>query len=284
MQKSELFRRMRKNKFFVSGVIMLLLLLLVVIVGPYLTPFDPTAADLSARHVKPEWFSNGMNGHILGTDSLGRDIFARLVSGGRLSLLLAMTCVVINAVSGSLLGLIAGYFGGKVDNFIMRLCEIMMSLPQTILCICIMALLGARVSNLILVTAITGWVGFCRMARGTVLSIRKSEYVSASRVLGAKDLRIILEQVLPNVLTPLIIIASQSLGMSILNEASLSYLGCGIPISTPSWGNMISAGREYLTTASWTVIVPGLALMFTVLTFNFLGDGIRDVLDPHNKD
>lgn len=284
MQKSELFRRMRKNKFFIAGVIMLLLMLLLVLIGPYLTPFDPRESSLSARHIKPEWFIHGFQGHILGTDALGRDVFSRLVNGGRLSLIIAITCVLINAVSGSLLGLVAGFFGGRVDNVIMRVCEIMLSLPQTILCICIMALLGARVSNLILVTSLTGWVGFCRMARGTVLSIRKSEYVSASRVLGAKNLRIILEQVLPNVLTPLIIMVSQNLGFNILNEASLSYLGCGIPISTPSWGNMISAGREYLTTASWTVIVPGLALMFMVLTFNFLGDGIRDILDPHNKD
>lgn len=284
MQKQELFRRMRKSKFFIVGTVMLLILIITFIVGPLLTPWDPAKPNLRARHVEPEWFVKGFEGHILGTDAMGRDIFSRLVNGGTLSLSLALLCVAITAVFGTMLGLISGYFGGKVDNIIMRICEVMLSLPQTILCICIMALLGARVSNLVLVTSLTGWVQYCRLARGTVLSIRNSEYVMASRVLGAKNFNIIIHQVLPNVFTPLLIIASQSIGSCVLNEASLSYLGCGIPVTTPSWGGMISAGREYVTTAPWTVIVPGLALMFTVLAFNLLGDGVRDVLDPHNKD
>lgn len=263
---------------------MLVILILVFLIGPRLTPWDPTQNDLRSRHIPPEWFSNGFSGHILGTDALGRDIFSRLVNGGTLSVSLALVCVLITFVSGTILGLISGFYGGAVDTVIQRICEVMLSLPQTILCICIMALLGARVSNLVLVTSLTGWVQYCRLARGTVLSIRNSEYVSASRVLGASNLNIIMKQVLPNVFTPLVIIASQSIGSCILNEASLSYLGCGIPVTTPSWGGMISAGREYVTTAPWTVIVPGLALMFTVLAFNLLGDGIRDVLDPHNKD
>ncbi len=284
MQKKELLRRMRKSKFFMTGFVMLVILLLMFLIGPQLTPWDPAKPDLYSRHIEVEGFANGFEGHILGTDALGRDIFSRLVNGGKLSIALALICVAITAVTGSLLGLISGFFGGKVDIFIMRTCEVMLSLPQTILCICIMALLGAQVSNLIIVTALTGWVQYCRLARGTVLSIRNSEYVFASRVLGAKDFNIIIKQVLPNVFTPLLIIASQSIGSCILNEASLSYLGCGIPVTTPSWGGMISAGREYVTTAPWTVIVPGLALMFTVLAFNLLGDGVRDVLDPHNKD
>ncbi len=284
MQKSELFRRMRKSKFFMVGLVMLIILILIFLIGPRLTPWDPTRNDLRSRHIAPEWFAKGFDGHILGTDALGRDIFSRLVNGGTLSVSLALICVLITFTLGTLLGLISGFYGGKVDVVIQRICEIMLSLPQTILCICIMALLGARVSNLVLVTSLTGWVQYCRLARGTVLSIRNSEYISASRVLGERNFSIIMRQVLPNVFTPLVIIASQSIGSCILNEASLSYLGCGIPITTPSWGGMISAGREYVTTASWTVIVPGLALMFTVLAFNLLGDGIRDVLDPHNKD
>jgi len=284
MQRSELLRRMRKSKFFMTGFIMILILVISFVIGPMLTPWDPAKPDLMSRHIEIEGFVKGFEGHILGTDAMGRDIFSRLVNGGKLSIALALLCVAITAVTGTLLGLISGFFGGKVDIFIMRCCEVMMSLPQTILCICIMALLGARVSNLVLVTALTGWVQYCRLARGTVLSIRNAEYVMASRVLGAKDFNIIIKQVLPNVFTPLLIIASQSIGSCILNEASLSYLGCGIPVTTPSWGGMISAGREYVTTAPWTVVVPGLALMFTVLAFNLLGDGVRDVLDPHNKD
>lgn len=284
MQKAELLRRMRKSKFFMIGLCMLIFLIILFTIGPLVTPWDPAKPDLRARHILPEWFSNGFEGHILGTDALGRDIFSRLVNGGTLSLALALICVAITWVFGTLLGLISGFFGGKVDTIIMRVCEVMLSLPQTILCICIMALLGARVSNLIIVTSLTNWVQYCRLARGTVLSIRNSEYVMASRVLGAKDFNIIIKQVLPNVFTPVLIIASQSIGSCVLNEASLSYLGCGIPVTIPSWGGMISAGREYVTTAPWTVIVPGLALMFTVLAFNMLGDGIRDVLDPHNKD
>lgn len=284
MQKEELLRRMKKSKFFVIGTIMIVILIITFLVGPMLTPWDPAQPDLRSRHIEVEWLRNGFEGHIFGTDALGRDIFSRLVNGGTLSLMIALTIVAITAIIGTLLGLISGYWGGTMDNLIQRLCEVMLSLPQTILAICIMALLGARVSNLIIVMSLTNWVQYCRLARGTVLTVRNSEYVMASRVLGAKNFSIIIKQILPNVLTPLIILASQSIGMLILSEAALSYLGCGIPVTTPSWGGMISAGREYVTTAPWTVIVPGLALMFTVLAFNFLGDGVRDVLDPHNKD
>lgn len=284
MQKSELFRRMLKSKFFMAGLIMFVILLAVLIAGPMLTEFDPTLQDITSRNKAPEWFSNGFAGHILGTDPLGRDLFSRLVNGGRVSLQISIVVVICNSVMGTLLGLAAGYFGGVADNIIMRVTEIVMSLPQAILCICIMALLGPSITNFLIVCLITRWVGFTRMARATVLSIRNSEYIQASKVMGGKDGYIILTQVLPNVLTPLIIVASQSLGGVILLETSLSYLGCGIPVNIPSWGGMISAGREYLATQPHTVIVPGLALMYTILCLSFLGDGVRDVLDPHNID
>lgn len=284
MPKHELLRRMRKNKFFIAGSVMVLLLIIALLVGSRISPFDPTQTNLKERLVAPEWLANGLNGHVLGTDPLGQDILARLLHGGQLSLVIALLGVALPSIIGTLLGLWAGYYGKKVDLIIMRICEVQLSLPTTILAICLMAILGAKVSNLIIVNTLTSWVQYCRMARSTVLSLRSSEFVSASKVLGASNRHIILKQVLPNVLTPLIIIASQSFGFMVLNEASLSFLGCGIPITTPSWGGMISAGRQYLETAPWTVIAPGLALMYTVLAFNFLGDGVRDILDPRNKD
>lgn len=166
---------------------------------------------------------------------------------------------------------------------IMRLCDILMATPGLLLAVCVVAVLGSNFVNLIIVLSITGWVRYARLVRGNVLAIRNSEYIQASRVLGAGNAHIILTQVLPNITTPLIIQASQQFGNVILIEAGMSFLGVGVPISTPSWGGMISAGREYIATAPWVVIAPGVALMITVLAFNFLGDGLRDVLDPKNK-
>jgi len=284
MKRQELFRRMRKSKTFLIGAISTGAILLLLFLAPVICYHDPIHVTLMDRLTPPQWFSAGAEGYILGTDGVGQDIFARLLYGGRTSVIVAIFGVIFPAVLGTVLGLISGYYGGKVDMFIMRLSDVMLSLPLIMVAITVMAILGANVVNLVIVITFCQWVNYARIARGEVLAMRRSEFVQASIVLGATDRHIIFTQILPNCMTPLIITASQALGFIIILEAGLSFLGCGVPPPAPSWGSMISEGREYITFAPWTVLVPGLSLMFTVLAVNFLGDGVRDVLDPKSKD
>ncbi len=284
MKKSELLRRMGKSKFFIIGMIIAVLVIIAAFTSPLFLIYDPIQSDLRKRLISPEFFQNGISGHILGTDALGQDIFTRLVIGCRISLLIAAAGVLIPAVIGTALGAIAGYFGGAVDNVIMRICDIQLSIPTMVLAITVMAIFGNSVPNLLLVLAVVGWTSYTRVVRGSVMGIRNSEFIQASRVLGASNGRILLTQILPCVLTPLIILMSQQIGFVILTEANLSFLGMGVPLPNPSLGSMIADGREYIATAPWTVVVPGVTLMIIVLAFNFLGDGIRDILDPKNKD
>lgn len=284
MKKSELFRRMRKSKFFVIGTVLAIIIIIVAFTSPLFVVHNPIQSNLKQRLLRPEFFSNGFVGYILGTDALGQDIFTRLVMGCRISLLIAAAGVIIPAIIGTALGAIAGYFGGVVDNIIMRICDIQLSIPTMVLAITVMAIFGNSVPNLLVVLAIVGWTSYTRVVRGSVMGIRNSEFIQASRVLGASNVRILITQILPCVLTPLIILMSQQIGFVILTEANLSFLGMGVPLPNPSLGSMIADGREYIATAPWTVIVPGVTLMIIVLAFNFLGDGVRDILDPKNKD
>jgi len=284
MKKSELLRRMKKSKFFVIGLVIAVFIILAAFTSPLFVVHDPIQSDLRKRLISPEFLANGINGYILGTDALGQDIFTRLVTGCRISLLIAAAGVLIPALIGTALGAIAGFFGGTIDNVIMRICDIQLSIPTMVLAITVMAIFGNSVPNLLLVLAIVGWTSYTRVVRGSVMGIRNSEFIQASRVLGASNARILITQVLPCVLTPLIILMSQQIGFVILTEANLSFLGMGVPLPNPSLGSMIADGREYIATAPWTVVVPGVTLMIIVLAFNFLGDGVRDILDPKNKD
>ena len=284
MKKSELLRRMKKSKFFVIGLVIAVFVILAAFTSPLFVVHDPIQSDLRKRLISPEFLANGINGYILGTDALGQDIFTRLVTGCRISLLIAAAGVLIPAIIGTALGAIAGFFGGTIDNVIMRICDIQLSIPTMVLAITVMAIFGNSVPNLLLVLAIVGWTSYTRVVRGSVMGIRNSEFIQASRVLGASNARILITQVLPCVLTPLIILMSQQIGFVILTEANLSFLGMGVPLPNPSLGSMIADGREYIATAPWTVVVPGVTLMIIVLAFNFLGDGVRDILDPKNKD
>jgi peptide/nickel transport system permease protein len=284
MKLEELVRRMLKSKFFCIGFIMVVVIVAISLIAPYIIVHDPQKAALKLRLVRPEYFSNGWTGYVFGTDPLGQDVLSRLLIGSRISLLIALVGVTIPSLIGTALGVIAGYYGGFVDSVIMRLSDIQLSIPTMVLAITVMAIFSNSVPNLMMVLIIVGWVNYARVVRGTVMSLRNSEFVQASRALGASNLRIMLTQILPCITTPLIILMSQQVGIVILTEANMSFLGMGVPLPEPSWGSMIAGGREYITTAPWTVIAPGLALMLTVLAFNFLGDGIRDVLDPKNKD
>lgn len=284
MEKSDLRRKMWKSKFFVVGLLMAICIVLVIVFGPSLLAFDGTSVDLHNRLTSPDGFSSGLGGHILGTDGVGNDIMARLLAGGRISLLIALSGIIIPCIVGTLLGMAAGYFGGWVDSLIMRITEVLLSIPMMLMAIAIMAVLGANVYNLLIVMTLGGWISYARLARVTVLTLRRSDFVLASGLIGGSQGHILISQILPNCYIPIIINASQQIGNVILMEASLSFLGCGVPVTIPTWGSMIADGRNYLTTAPWTVIAPGLALMLTVLAFSLLGEGIRDVLDPKNKD
>ncbi|HWQ78005.1 MAG TPA: ABC transporter permease [Anaerovoracaceae bacterium] len=276
----EIMLRLLHSKFFVIGGIIILILITLSIISPYIIVHDPEKADLAKRLLQPEWFSNGWSGNILGTDPLGQDILTRLLIGSRISFSVAFISVSASAAIGVILGIVAAYYGGLKDNIIMRLSDVQLSIPSMMLAVAVVAVLGTDLRNLILVLIITSWVQYARVVRSNVLIIRKMEFISASRALGASDTWIMFRQIFPNILTPLLILISQQLGFMILMEAGLSFLGLGVPPPTPSWGTMIADGRAYITTSPWVVLVPGIALMITVLGFNFLGDGLRDALDP----
>lgn len=280
MNKNIIIRRMIKSRFFRTGFILAVIIIILSILSPLLINFDPKANSLTEILKSPDYFSKGMQGHIFGTDQLGRDIFSRLLTGSRYSLSIAAIVVLCSSAIGTLLGLISGYFGGTLDSFIMRVSEIFLSIPQIVLAIALLAILGNSIPNLIIILISTSWIQYCKLARNNVLVQRSMDYVHASQVMGAGKLHIMLSQIFPNVTTPLLITASQQIGLIIMVEAGLSFLGFGVVQPTPSWGNMISDGRAYLTSAPWMIIYPGIALMLTVLAFNFLGDGLRDVLDP----
>lgn len=280
MDKRVILNRMRKNPFFMVGSIAAVIVLLLTLFSPLFVQFDPTANSLAERFIAPEFLSKGLQGHILGTDQLGRDVFTRLLIGGRYSLAIAFIVVALQVVVGSILGILAGYFGGVVDAVIMRACDVFLAIPNLILAIAVMAILGTSLVNLVAVLTFSGWVNCCKVTRNNVRVIKNQEFVKASRALGASGSHIMFRQIFPNVTTHIIILASQRIGMTIIIEAALSFLQLGIQPPTPSWGNMIAAGRQYMTTQPWLVFAPGIALMFAALAFNFLGDGIRDVLDP----
>lgn len=283
MNKKLLFKRIVRSKFFMIGGIMTLIIVILCLFPSIVCDYNAIDCDWENMLIAPEWFARGRAGHILGTDSLGRDILARVLYGGRMSLLIAFAAVGISAVVGTLLGVIAGFYGGWAETLIMRFGDVQLSIPAMMLAIAMVAIVGPNVTNLILILAITGWPGFARIIRSNVMSIKGSEFVSASRVLGASDMSVMFKQVFPNVFTPLTVYSSQQLGHRILMDASLSYLGLGVQPPTPSWGVMISDSRAYLQSNPWLVLVPGITLALTVLAFNFLGDGIRDILDPKMK-
>lgn len=284
MTKQTFLRRMKKSKLFIIGCVVFVGIILLCLLSPLYVQHDPLQADLANRLHAPEGFANGLKGYVLGADAMGRDVLTRLLMGGRYSLLIATLTLIPSAFIGIFLGLLAGYYGGMTETVIMRFCDIMMSIPSLMLAVCIVAVLGASMPNLILTLTITSWIVGCRVIRGEVLAIRKSEYVQAARCMGASNMRIMIKEVLPNVVTPAIITESQHFGAIILTEASLGFLGLGIPIPKPSWGTMLSDGRAYITQAPWLVLAPGIVLMLTVLACNFLGTGLRDILDPKNKD
>jgi peptide/nickel transport system permease protein len=279
-----LLLKMRKglfrNRRVVAGLIILTCIIGAVLLANVLAPFDPQRMVPQNRLLPP--LSRSDSGfHLLGTDQAGRDILSRVLHGGRVSLGVATLVVLISSVLGIMLGLLTGYFGGFLDSVIMRIADIQLAIPTILLAIAIAAALGSSIRNLIIVLAITNWVIFARILRATTLSLRESLYVEAARASGAGHVRILLTHILRNAWTPIIVVCSQQVALVIILESSLSFLGVGAPLGTPSWGTMVSEGRDYVVTNHWWLATfPGLAISITVLAINFFGDGLRDVLDP----
>jgi peptide/nickel transport system permease protein len=262
-----------------SGLI-LLGLVVTAVFAPQVAPHNPTRERLIDRLLPPAWAEDGGWQYVLGTDHLGRDLLSRIIYGSRVSLVVGFTAVVIGGVLGTALGVIAGFFGGPSDEIIMALADMQLAFPTILLAIAIIAVLGPSFSNLVFVIGISGWVTYARVARGQVLSLREKEFVEAIRAQGGSRLRIIWRHILPNTLAPLIVVATLDLARTIILESTLSFLALGIQPPTPSWGGMLSDGREYLLSAWWIATFPGVALMLTALSFNRLGDWLRDRTDP----
>ena len=276
-------KRLLKSKNLIAGIVLFLLVLVFVILGPLIYNVDPLRQYTQERNTPPQWFSHEDNIFILGTDALGRDIASRLMYGGRLSLLISVSAVLISLSIGIIMGLLSGYYGGWIDTILMRLTDVQLAVPVMILAIAVVSAVGPNIANLIVVLGFTRWVSWARVVRANVISIKEIEYVKAGRAIGASPTIIILRYILPNILTPIIIISSQMVGFYILLEAGLSFLGLGVQPPTPSWGGMISSGRDYIMLYPWHALSPGIAVMITVLAVNILGDGLRDVLDPRLK-
>jgi peptide/nickel transport system permease protein len=256
------------------------LLVLPGIFAPFLAPHDPIKGSLRARLKPPAWVQGGSLTHPLGTDKVGRDILSRIIYGARISLVVSMVAIVVSGVIGITLGLIAGYFGGKLDALIMRLVDISLGLPVILLALVFVAVIGPSFGTVIIVTAVLLWARYARQVRGETLSIRERDFIARARVAGASHFRIMFRYIFPNVINSLTVLATLQIGAIILLESALSFLGAGIPRPTPTWGSMIADGRELIVVAWWIAMFPGLAIMLTVLSLNLLGDWLRDYLDP----
>lgn len=277
---SRVLRKLHSHRAAVLGGMVTVLVLLISVFAPWVAPKDPLDLDLARRLLPPAWMEGGTWTYPLGTDHVGRDILSRLVYGSRISTLVGFSAVTISATIGVLLGLIAGFYGGPVERLILWLADVQIAFPFYLLVISIVAVVGTGFGTIIIVFGVAGWVIYARLVRGTVLSLRRREFVEAAQALGASNLRIVARHVLPNVVTPVIILATLRVASVIVWESGLSFLGLSVPPPTPTWGRMLSEGRAYLANAWWTATFPGLAIMVTVLGVNMLGDGLRDALDP----
>lgn len=283
-QAGEFWRRLRKNKLAVAGGLVTLALFFVAIFAPYIAPHDPTKGNLLARMKPPAWIEGGSWSYPLGTDQMGRDLLSRIIYGSRVSLALGVIVVTLSVTLGTALGVISGYYGGWVDAVIQRIVDILLAFPYLVLAVALMGVFGPGLINLVLALVYKEWVVTCRLVRGEVLSAKEKDYVEAARASGASSLHIMFKEILPNVVSPVIVMATLRVAWVILMEASLSFLGLGVQPPTPAWGSIIASGREYIFEAWWISTFPGIAILLTVLGINLLGQGIRDALDPRVLD
>lgn len=271
-----LVKKALSNPLALAGFIIILLIFLLAMLAPLIAPYDPNEINVKAILLGPSMQ------HWMGTDGLGRDVFSRMLHGGRISLLVGLVAVGISTLIGILLGAIAGFYRGWVDICIMRLVDVMLSIPSFFLILAVIAFLTPSIINIMIVIGLTSWMGVTRLVRAEFLSLREREYVLASRTLGARDYRIIFTHLLPNSLTPIIVSAVLGVAGAVLMESGLSFLGLGVQAPQASWGNILTDGKEYIQFAWWLSLFPGLAILITVLGYNLLGEGLRDALDPRS--
>ncbi len=269
-----------RNKAALLGLLILIVIATAAVAAPLLAPVDPTIQEVTQRLKPPGWEMPEGRINLLGTDHLGRDILSRLIYGARISLVIGLSAVALAGTLGTLLGLVAGYRGGRVDDLIMRATDTMLAMPFILLALAVIAVLGPSLRNIIFVLGITSWVSYARIVRAEVLTLRTREFIVATLALGSGGRRIVFRHLLPNVLTPVIVIATLEVARMIILESALSFLGLGVQPPTPTWGGMLADGRAYLSTAWWQATFPGLSIMLTVLGINLLGDWLRDILDP----
>lgn len=272
-----------RHPLAMAGGIIVVLYLLSAVFADQLTVYNPTRGDLRLRHIPPAWEAEGDWSYPLGTDSQGRDLLTRIIYGARVSLSVGILSVGISVIVGVLLGTLAGYFGGRFDAFVSRLADLLLAFPFLIFAIGVMAFLGPGFTNLILALTFKGWVEFFRLVRGEMLAEKTREYVEAARVTGQGHLAIIMREILPNIVQSVFVLGTLRMGYMIITEASLSFLGLGLPPNIPAWGSMVAAGRDSMLVAWWVSTLPGLAIVVLVMAINIFGEGLRDILDPRLK-
>lgn len=275
-----LARSLRRHPTAAAALLVLALVAVAAVAAPWLAPHDPLAQSLRLRLRPPAWLPGGTLDHLLGTDALGRDLLSRVLYGARTSLLVGVSVVTLQTLIGVLAGLLAGYYGGVVDNVLMRVADVQQSIPFLVLVVAVAAVLGPSLVNTILILGVTGWVTYGRVVRAQVLALTQQEYVTAARALGGNDGRVMRRHLLPNLVAPVTVVGTLTVSAMILVEASLSFLGLGVPPPTPTWGGMVADGRNYLAGAWWVSVMPGSAIFVTVLAINLVGDWLREALDP----
>jgi peptide/nickel transport system permease protein len=275
--------RLRRLRWGLAASTILLLVVASAVFAPQISPHDPLAVNIRHRLAPPAWMEGGAPQHLLGTDQVGRDLLSRIIYGGRVSLVVGAGAVLIAATIGVLLGLGAGYFGGRADWTIMTLINVMLTFPFVLLALAVIAVLGPSLSNMILVLGVAGWPLYARVIRAETMAIREREFVLAGRALGMSHTRIVFRQIAPNLVSVIVVIATLQVAQVIIFESFLSFLGLGIQPPTPAWGNMLGEGRVYMLNSWWIATFPGLAIFLTTLVINLMGNALRDWLDPHLK-
>jgi peptide/nickel transport system permease protein len=278
---SRLRRGLLRNPAAAIGALMLLIVLGAAVAAPIIAPHDPSAQETGHRLAPPAWDPDGLATYPLGTDQVGRDLLSRALFGARVSLALGLSCTVVASLIGIALGLLAGLGPPRLGEVIMGVADVQIAFPFLVLAIALISVVGPSFGSLVAILSVFGWVQFARLVRGDVLAERERDYVLAARTLGAVELRVAVRHILPNVLSPVMVIWTFTLAQIILIESALSFLGLGVQPPTPSWGSMLADGRNYIDTAWWLGTFPGLAIMLTVLAVNLVGDALRDALDPH---
>jgi len=280
---NELYFELKKNRGAMIGIVIIILSVIIALLAPVIAPHNPTEVFSESLRLPPSFIEGGKTGFFFGTDDIGRDILSRLIYGSRISLAVGFSVVILALFTGTLLGVFAGFYGGLVDRVIMRLTDLIMSLPSILFAIVIVAVLGPGITNAIIAVAVVAVPNFIRIIRAQVLVEKNKQYVSAAKLFGAGNFRIMFVEILPNCMAPLIVQASLGFSDGILNVAALGFLGLGAQAPMSEWGTMLSDARSFIESSPWMVTLPGLCILITVLSFNLLGDGLRDALDPRLK-